>query len=73
MIGKFSAVLNFNRLFRKLHRFICNSLLVLSDHSLGLGNLNIPISGEILGIINRNPIVSNINRLYVDNFLVFQY
>ena len=33
MIGNFPAVLNFNRLFLELNRFICNYLPVLSDHS----------------------------------------
>ena len=32
MIGNFPAVLNFNRLFLKLNRFICNQLPVLPDH-----------------------------------------
>ena len=32
MIGNFPAVLNFNRLFLKLNRFICNLLPVLPDH-----------------------------------------
>ena len=32
MIGKFSVVLNFNRLFLELNQFICNQLLVLPDH-----------------------------------------
>ena len=36
MIGNFPAVLNFNRLFLKLDRFICNSLPVLPDHRCGL-------------------------------------
>ena len=34
MIGNFPAVLNFNWLFLKLNRFICNQLPVLPDHSL---------------------------------------
>ena len=33
MIGNFPAVLNFNRLFLKLNRFVCNELPVLPDHS----------------------------------------
>ena len=33
MIGNFPAVLNFNRLFLKLNRFIFNWLPVLPDHS----------------------------------------
>ena len=33
MIGNFPAVLNFNPLFLKLNRFICNLLLVLPDPS----------------------------------------
>ena len=32
MIGNFPAVLNFNQLFLKLNRFICNQLPVLPDH-----------------------------------------
>ena len=32
MIGNFPAVVNFNRLFLKLNRFICNKLPVLPDH-----------------------------------------
>ena len=34
MIGNFPAVLNLNRLFLKLNRFICNQLPVLPDHCL---------------------------------------
>ena len=34
MIGNFPVVLNFNRLFLKLNRFIRNFLLVLLDHSV---------------------------------------
>ena len=34
MIGNFHAVVNFNRLFLKLNRFICNQLLVLPGHRL---------------------------------------
>ena len=34
MIGNFPTVLNFNRLFLKLNRFICNSLLILPDQSV---------------------------------------
>ena len=37
MISNFHAVLNFNQLFLKLNRFICNQLLVLADHSCGVG------------------------------------
>ena len=33
MIGNFLAVLNFNQLFFKLNRFICNKRPVLPDHS----------------------------------------
>ena len=32
MLGHFPAVLNFNRLFLKLIRFVCNQLPVLPDH-----------------------------------------
>ena len=32
MINNFPAVLNSNRLFLKLNRFICNELPVLLDH-----------------------------------------
>ena len=32
MIGNFSVVSNFNQLFLKLNRFICNYLPVLPDH-----------------------------------------
>ena len=35
MIGNFPAVLNFDRLFLKLYRFICNQLPVLRDHRTG--------------------------------------
>ena len=35
IIGDFPAVLNFNRLFLKLNRFICNQLPVLPDHTCG--------------------------------------
>ena len=34
MIGNFLAVLNFSRLFLKINCFICNQLLVLSNHKL---------------------------------------
>ena len=34
MTGKFPAVLNLNRLFLKLNRFICNYLPVLPDPRL---------------------------------------
>ena len=36
MIGSFPAILNFNRLFLKLNRFICNYLPILPDHILHL-------------------------------------
>jgi hypothetical protein len=36
MIGKFPAVLNFNQLFLKLNRFICNIVPVVPDHRLWL-------------------------------------
>ena len=32
MVGNFSTVLNFNRFYLKLNRFICNQLPVLPDH-----------------------------------------
>ena len=32
MIGNFPAILNINRLFLKLNRFICNQPPVLPDH-----------------------------------------
>ena len=32
MVGDFPAILNFNWLFLKLNRFICNYLSVLSNH-----------------------------------------
>ena len=35
MVGNFPAVFNFNRLFLKLNRFICDQLPVLPDHSCG--------------------------------------
>ena len=38
MIGNFPDVLNFNRLFLKLNRFICNYLPVLPGHSVGCLN-----------------------------------
>ena len=38
MVGNFPALLNFNRLFLKLNRFICNYLPVLPDHCLRLGS-----------------------------------
>ena len=31
-MGNFPAILNLNRLFRKLNRFICNQLPVLPNH-----------------------------------------
>ena len=37
MIGIFPAVFNFNWLFLKLDRFICNQLPVLPDHWWGWG------------------------------------
>ena len=38
MIGDFPAVGNFNQLFLKLNRFICNSLPFLSETGLWPGN-----------------------------------
>ena len=32
MINNFPTILNFNQLFLRLNRFICNYLLVLPDH-----------------------------------------
>ena len=45
MVGNFPAVLNFNRLFLKLNRFICNQLPVLPDHSWASAGLALYMSG----------------------------
>ena len=50
MIGKFPAVLQFNRLFPKFNRFICNQLPVLPDHiedHFG-GRLKATMNGPVL-------------------------
>ena len=40
MISNFPVVLNFNRLFLKLNRFICNQLPVLPNHRIDLEKLH---------------------------------
>ena len=57
MIHNSPAVLNFNRLFLKLHRFICKQLPVIPDHwddgvaSPVLGLLGLNKSPTLLGCV----------------------
>ena len=64
MISNYPAGLNFNRLFLKLHRFICNQLPVLPDHSpepifprpMFPGNNIVPLPYLIISLITAQSI-----------------
>ena len=49
MFGSFLAALNFNRLFLKLNRFICNQLPVLPDRRPEVGKLRDNNLGKLGG------------------------
>ena len=53
MINNLTVVLNFNRLFFKLNRFICNQLPVLSDHC--------PLHKSLMTIFVHEAVVTYLN------------
>ena len=66
MIGNFPAVFNFNRLFLKLNKFVCNKLPVLADHREEVDDLHLlTING--MGFVYFPYTAQNLNVILHDH------